>query len=305
MQGCQCPLRQCQFRFFSHEISPVPYNHPPAVVQHPQAIQMSVKQAVCPMGSLGSAMAVWKALFLREAVVRMFGSRLAWVWLVAEPLVNVLWLILIFTGIRVRHIGGIETALWIAIGMLVFMTFKRTLSQVQNGVSANGALFSYRQVRPADVVLARAMVEGVSMLIISGVLFFVGSLFGWMSWPASGFQVLEAFILAWLCGLGLGMTFAVLIKLVPEMERVINFIMMPLMMISGVVFPLSMVQPPYLEWLLLNPLAHAIEAGRVGFSPYYHAVTGLDIGYAYSCALVLVFTGLALFRRFNERLVTQ
>ncbi|MEG1454850.1 MAG: ABC transporter permease, partial [Comamonas sp.] len=168
-----------------------------------------------------------------------------------------------------------------------------------------GALFSYRQVRPADVVLARAMVEGVSMLIISSMLFFVGTLFGWMSWPASVFQVLEAFTLAWLCGLGLGMTFAVLIKLVPEMERVINFIMMPLMMISGVVFPLSMVQPPYLDWLLLNPLAHAIEAGRVGFSPYYHAVTGLDLGYAYSCALVLVFTGLALFRRFNERLVTQ
>lgn len=266
---------------------------------------VSLKRVRHPVGNFASAMAVWKALFLREAVVRMFGSRVAWVWLVAEPLVNVLWLILIFTGIRVRHIGGIETALWIAIGMLVFMTFRRTLSQVQNGVSANGALFSYRQVRPADVVLARAMVEGVSMLIISSVLFFVGTLFGWMSWPASVFQVLEAFTLAWLCGLGLGMTFAVLIKLVPEMERVINFIMMPLMMISGVIFPLSMVQPPYLDWLLLNPLAHVIEAGRVGFSPYYHAVTGLDLGYAYACALVLVFTGLALFRRFNERLVTQ
>jgi capsular polysaccharide transport system permease protein len=101
------------------------------------------------------------------------------------------------------------------------------------------------------------------------------------------------------------MIFAVLIKLVPEMERIINFVMMPLMMVSGVVFPLSLVQPPYLDWLLINPLAHAIEAARVGFAPYYHAVTGLDLGYAYACSLVLVFTGLALFRRFNERLVTQ
>lgn len=248
---------------------------------------------------------VWKALFLRETMVRMFGTRMAWVWLVLEPVANVLWLVLIFTVVRVRHVGGIETPMWIASGMLVFMTFRRTISQVQNGVDANTSLFAYRQVRPADVVLVRAFVEGFLMLLISAAVFIAGGVLGWMSWPASTWSVLEAFALAWLCALGLGMIFGVLIKLVPEMERIINFIMMPLMMVSGVIFPLSMVQSPYLDWLLLNPLAHAIEASRVGFAPYYHAVAGLDLGYAYQCALVLVFLGLALFRRFNQRLVTQ
>ena len=131
-----------------------------------------------------SAAAVWKALFLREAMVRMFGSRMAWVWLVAEPLANVLWLVLIFTAVRIQHIGGIETALWIASGMLVFMTFRRTVSQVQNAVDANAALFAYRQVRPADVALVRAAVEGVCMLVISAAVFVVGAFVGWMDWPA-------------------------------------------------------------------------------------------------------------------------
>ena len=235
----------------------------------------------------------------------MFGTRMAWVWLVLEPVVNVLWLVLIFTVIRVRQIGGIETPLWIAVGMLVFMTFRRTVSQVQNGVSANTSLFAYRQVRPADVVLVRAVVEGFTMLLISAAVFAAGAMMGWMSWPANAWAVLEAFVAAWLCALGLGMIFGVLVKLVPETERIINFIMMPLMMISGVIFPLSMVQQPYLNWLLYNPLAHAIEAARVGFAPYYHAVSGLDLGYVFACALVLVFLGLALFRRFNTRLVMQ
>lgn len=254
---------------------------------------------------LSAAAAVWKALFLREAIVRMFGSRMAWAWLVLEPVANVLWLVLIFTVIRVRHIGGIETPLWIASGMLVFMTFRRTVSQVQNGVNANTSLFAYRQVRPADVVLVRAVVEGVSMLLISAAVFFIGAIIGWMSWPSNGWQVLEAFGVAWLCAFGLGMIFGVLVKLVPEMERLINFIMMPLMMISGVIFPLSMVQQPYLDWLLLNPVAQAVEAARIGFSPFYHAASGVDVAYAYQCALVLVFLGLALFRRFNQRLVMQ
>ena len=252
-----------------------------------------------------ATLAVWKALFLREATVRMFGTRAAWVWLVVEPIASVLWLVLIFTVVRVRHIGGIETALWISIGMLVFMTFRRTVTQVQNGVDANTSLFAYRQVRPADVVIIRAVVEGLSMLIISAVVFFIGAIWGWMAWPENPLKVLEAFVLAWLCAFGLGMIFGVLVKLVPEMGRIINFIMMPLMMISGVIFPLSMIQPPYLDWLMLNPLAHAIEAARIGFAPYYHSVNGLDLDYVYMCALVLVFLGLAMFRRFNQRLVMQ
>lgn len=252
-----------------------------------------------------NAFFVWQGLFLREAMVRMFGTRMAWVWLVLEPMANVLWLVLIFTVVRLRHIGGIETPLWIASGMLVFMTFRRTVSQVQNGVDANNSLFAYRQVRPSDVVLVRAVVEGVTMLLISVAVFFFGTLIGGMSWPANSWDVLEAFALAWMCGLGLGMIFGVLVKLVPETARIINFIMMPLMMVSGVIFPLSMVQAPYLGWLMLNPIAHAVEAARVGFAPYYHAVSGMDLAYAYQCALVLIFLGLALFRRFNQRLVMQ
>lgn len=264
-----------------------------------------MRQSFPLKSALSAAASVWKALFLREAMVRMFGTRMAWVWLVLEPVANVLWLIVIFAVIRVRHIGGIETPLWIASGMLVFMSFRRTVSQVQNGVDANRSLFAYRQVRPADVVLMRAAVEGLTMLLISAAVFAVGAVMGWMAWPASAWHVLEAFFLAWLCGFGLGMIFGVLIKLVPETERIINFIMMPLMMISGVIFPLSLVQPPYLDWLLLNPIAHAIEAARLGFAPYYHAASGLDLGYAYLSALVLVALGLALFRRFNQRLVMQ
>lgn len=276
-----------------------------AVPSHPLPRETMMRLPVSQWKPWQSALSVWKALFLREAMVRMFGSRVAWVWLVLEPVANVLWLVLIFSIIRIQHIGGIETALWISCGMLVFMTFRRTVSQVQNGVGANVALFAYRQVRPADVVLVRAAVEGLSMLVISGTVFLVGAAIGWMAWPVSMWGVLEAFTVAWLCGLGLGMIFGVLARLIPEAERIIGFLMTPLMMISGVMVPLNIVHEPYRGWLMYNPLAHAIEASRLGFAPYYHAVSELDLTYAYQCALVLLFLGLALFRRFNQRLVMQ
>lgn len=253
--------------------------------------------------SLKLTSAVWKALFLREAGTRMFGSRMAWMWLIVEPLINVMWLVAIFTIVRVRHVGGIETPLWIAIGMLVFMTFRRTLTQVQNGIDANKSLFAYRQVRPGDVAVVRALVEGFLMFLISTAVFVLGAFLGWMAWPVHAWGVLEAFFATWLCAFGLGLVFAVMVKLVPEAGRIIGFIMMPLMMISGVVFPLAIIQEPYLSLLLLNPLAHAIEAARTAFSPYYHAVPGVDLVFVFQAALVLVFIGLILLRRFNERLV--
>lgn len=255
--------------------------------------------------SLRLAFAVWKALFLREASVRMFGSRTAWMWLIAEPLIHIFWLVFVFTVIRVRHVGGIEIQLWIASGILVFLTFRRTLSQVQKGVGASRALFSYRQVQPADVVLARMAIEFVIMLIISFFVFLVGILMGWGKLPESLLQVFEAFFLATMCGFGLGMIFAFFTSLLPDFDRVLGFITMPLMMISGVIFPLGMVPEPYLSWLLLNPIAHIIESVRLAFAPYYHAVPGLDLGYAYHFALFLVFWGLLFFREFRQRLIMR
>lgn len=255
--------------------------------------------------SLRLTSAVWKALFLREAGTRMFGSRTAWVWLIAEPLIHIMWLVFIFSVIRVRHVGGIEIELWITSGVLVFLTFRRTLSQIQKSIGANKALFAYRQIHPSDIVLVRMGIEIFIMLLVSLVVFFLGAFIGWAVWPKNFLGVLEAFFLASMCGLGLGMVFAFISSIIPDFEKILGFITMPLMIISGVIFPLAKVPEPYLSLLLLNPIAHILESVRFAFAPYYHVVPGLDMAYTYRCALVLVFVGFALFRIFRHRLIMR
>jgi capsular polysaccharide transport system permease protein len=56
---------------------------------------------------------------------------------------------------------------------------------------------------------------------------------------------------------------------------------------------------------MLNPVAQGLEAARFGFSLNYHPVAELSIAYIYEFALVSIFLGLALHRRFALRLVTQ
>ena len=63
---------------------------------------------------------VYRALFLREALTRISSSRAAWFWLLAEPVFHVTYMLVIFTVIRVRTVGGIDTVVWLIVGMLAF-----------------------------------------------------------------------------------------------------------------------------------------------------------------------------------------
>lgn len=117
--------------------------------------------------------------------------------------------------------------------------------------------------------------------------------------------LLGAVVGLWLLGLGVGLIFSVANELIPEIDYVFRFIMMPLYIVSGVILPLAMVPMPYRDWLLLNPIAHGLEATRLGFSSYYRSVPELSLGYLYVCALISVFFGLVLHQRFVQRLIAK
>lgn len=74
--------------------------------------------AVTVRSPLQVTLAVWKALFLREALGRLFAARAAWFWILAEPVFHMSYMLVIFTVIRVRHVGGIETPIWLMTGLL-------------------------------------------------------------------------------------------------------------------------------------------------------------------------------------------
>lgn len=249
--------------------------------------------------------AVWKALFLREAVYRLFGGRAAWLWLLLEPVVHIAFIMFIFTAVRMRVIGGIETPVWLMVGLLAFFMFRRTGTQAMNAIDSNRALFAYRQVKPVDTVLARAGLEGFLMVIVATVLFAAAALAGLSIVPADPLAVLEAFFGLWLLGLGYGLITSVASELVKELGKIVGLLMRPLYFMSGVLFPINIVPSPYREWLLYNPVAHGLEAARLGFAPYYHAVPELSVAYMYGFALVMVFFGLALHVRYATRLAAQ
>ncbi|MBI5429082.1 MAG: ABC transporter permease [Nitrosomonadales bacterium] len=255
--------------------------------------------------SISITFSVWKALFLREAVSRLSAGRAAWLWLLLEPMAHVVFLLFIFTVIRMRSVGGIDTTVWLMVGLLAFKMFTRTATQTQNAVGSNQGLFTYRQVKPVDTVLVRAALEGFLTMLVAVILFGAAALFGFNTIPEDPLSALVAFFGLWLLGMGWGLMASVAGELIPELGKVIGLVMTPLYFASGVMFPVTVVPQPYRDWLLMNPVVHGLEAARLGFAPYYHSVPELNVGYLYGFALVTIFLGLALHVRFATRLVAQ
>ena len=255
--------------------------------------------------SLQVTMSVWRALFIRESLGRILSSRGAWFWLLAEPVFNISYLYVLFTIIRVHTIGGIDAGVWIIVGMLAFFMFRRTSIQMMNAVSANQSLFAYRQVKPIDAVIVRGLLEAGIMLVVSAVVLAGAALLGRDVIPLDPLMVLEGLLGCWLLGVGMGLIMSVVGVLIPEVEKVLNMAMMPLYFISGVMYSMGAVPPPFRGILMWNPVAQGLEMVRQGYSPYYHAAPELNPEYLFAFALVTVFLGLALHRKFALRIITK
>lgn len=249
--------------------------------------------------------AVWKALFLREAVARLFGRRAAWVWILAEPVVHLVFLNLLFGFIIQRMVSGVEGGLFITTGVLGYLIVQNTAMRSKEAITANTALFTYRQVLPVDTVMVRAALEAV-LLVMSALVLLTGlGLLGSRIFPHDFLLVMAALSALWLSGLGLGLMLSAASELIPEIGKVTDMLFRPLYFLSGIMYPISAIPPAYRDWLLMNPFVHGIETLRMGFFPQYHAPDGVSLSYLLGFALVTVCLGLVLHVRFGSRLVTQ
>lgn len=249
---------------------------------------------------------VWRALILREALHRLFNRRGAWIWLFVEPMANVAFMMFVFGALRVRHIGGLDTTVWVMVSMLGFFTFRRTMTLCMGSVGMAKPLFSYRQVKPVDTVLTRAFTEGVLMVLVSIVFLAIAAIFDLPVWADDWLLVITGMFGLWLTGFGLGLVVSVPRELVAEIGDVVNLIMTPLYLLSGVIFPLTAVPQPYQDWLFrLNPIAHGLELIRVGFGSHYAVYAGTDARYPYEFSLVCILIGLALHRIYQVKLIQK
>lgn len=248
---------------------------------------------------------VWKALFLREAVYRIAQDRIAWLWLVIEPISHVALMMWVFTGFQHVVIAGADSVIFITLGVLGFFLPRNVLTSAMEAIPRNAMLFSYRQIKPVDTVLVRGALEGFVetfiLLLVLGCL----AVLGYNVIPANPLAAVEALAVLWLFGLGAGLVASVGGQLIPEIARAVRLLINPVYFLSAIFYPSDVLPHALRQVLLMNPLVHGIELLRLAFMPHYRVPPGIDLGYPLAFAVVFIFLGLALHVRYQPQLIAK
>jgi len=256
-----------------------------------------------PRSSLKITLSVWRALFIREALQRTMADRFSWFWMIVEPVAQILVMIALRELIgRIRFIIGAEFIPWMVVGMMTFFVFREGMMRSIGAIDANRGLFSYRQVKPVDTVIVRAVVEGFLKTIIFLIFILVFELIDIDILPDEMLEVIYIWFLSWLLGLGVGLIVSAASALVSEVGKIVRMAFLPLYFFSGVMLPLNILPHDILAYLTFNPLLHIVELMRSAFFEAYKPLSGVNFIYVMWWTLGTLSLGLAMHLRFEYRI---
>lgn len=261
-------------------------------------------ECASPVGAAALMRAVVFALFLRELKTRLGGRWWGLVWALGEPLAAAGVLLGLYLLLHARAVGGIDPLLFLVSGVLPFQLFKQLVMRSMEAIDANQGLFAYRQVRPVDTVPARALVE---LCLALGVLAVTVAVVAWLGHdvlPRHPLELLGVSVLLVLLGTTLGLLAAVATGgALARGRAAVRIATIPLMLASGVVFPVAALPPAARELLLLNPVLHLLELLRSAvFGEAYHALPQAGVRLPLATWLVAAVLAMALYRARRDRL---
>lgn len=248
--------------------------------------------------------AVVNSLFLREMKTRFGSQNLGYLWAILEPaaIIVVFW---VMFGFRAKAtMPGVDYPMFLMTGMLSWQLFSNIINKSMVAFQSNIGLFNYRQVKPIDTIIARAMVECLIYFFVFIIFIIIGSALGFTAEIDNipGLILIIAELIVF--GFSFGLLCAVIGTFSDNFPKVISLMMRPLFFSSGIFFAVDSV-PVQFKWiLLLNPVIHFLELVR---TEYFAAFTSqsADPLYIMYWTLTTVILSLWLYTKLQNRIIAS
>ncbi len=226
------------------------------------------------------------ALLMREVLTRFGAYRFGVVWLLLDPLIQVLIMVGLFAGVFHRMMPNVDYAVFIAVSIVPWMMFSNIITRGMVAVESNKGLFAFRQVRPIDALVARVVLEVLVHAAALVVVIFILHLLGYVVSLGRPIEFLLACFLMAFMASALALILICVQRVAPEVKKGVEVVMRLLYFVSGIIIPMSAIPASYRHYFDWNPLLHAMEFVHEAFFPAFHSVGGSWSYLAFS-ALVL------------------
>ncbi|HPQ96850.1 MAG: ABC transporter permease [Thiothrix sp.] len=236
---------------------------------------------------------VVRAFILRETRTRFGHSKLGYLWAFFEPMIYMLSMIGIFWVLdRGTPLPGVHLLVFFFTGLMPWLIFTKIAGAVSGSIEANKSLLAYPQVQPVDIVVARSLLEFMTLFLV-GVMYLIGVGYaGLLNGIENVLRVLMYLFLAAFLGLGLGLLSGAVKLYWPNWSTFQSVLMRIMFFTSGKFFLADSLPRTLQEWLWYNPMLHVTEGVRSAFFRGFES-RFLDPAYPVLCMLLLLFLGLA------------
>ncbi len=235
---------------------------------------------------------IW-ALMLRETVTRFGREGLGMLWMIAEPALFVVGVMIIFSFVDSGYPYGITPAEWLAVSYPTLLLWRNTTGRITKAIEVNRALLHHQPIRPMDILYARILLEFSSGLIVFLFLFPIFIVIGICHMPKNILTMALGYLLIVWFSFGFVLIMAGLAELSEAIEKTSHIILYLMLPFCGVFIPTFIVPEPYRGYLLYFPLIDAVDYFHHGYfgsgvPSYYH------LGYSVIVLLGMTLFGLAI-----------
>ena len=234
---------------------------------------------------------IW-ALIMREMITRFGREGLGVLWLVGEPAMFIVGVMVIFGTLEGAR-DGISMAEYLAVSYPTILLWRNTTGRVAKALEANRALLHHSPIRPVDLFYSRIILEFSGAAASFLLLYLVFVALGICRWPADVFLMTIGYLMVAWFSFGFVLFMGALTELSETIDRISHIVLYLMIPFSGVFVPVSLVPDQFKHLIVLFPLVDCVEMFHAGYfgermQTYY------SVGYTAAINLIMTFVGLVL-----------
>lgn len=235
---------------------------------------------------------IW-ALLLRETVTRFGREGLGMLWMIAEPALFVVGVMVIFSFVDSGYPYNISPAEWLAVSYPTLLFWRNGTGRVTKAIDVNRSLLHHQPIRPMDILFSRILLEFSSGVAVFLFLFPIFVVIGICHYPSNVLTMALGYLLIIWFSFGFVLIMAGLAELSEAIEKTSHIILYLMLPFCGVFIPTFIVPEPYRNYLLYFPLIDAVDYFHHGYFganvPSYY-----NLGYTVVALIGMTLFGLAI-----------